>query len=69
MQKFAIFVQFFCEFAKKNYNIRKSIKCGVKCKKIHKEILIRLKVIQLLLQLILMVFAPYLRYMAEKKNG
>ena len=34
-------LQFFSEFAKKIYSIRKSIKCGIKCKKFHKKILIR----------------------------
>ena len=40
------------------YSIRKSIKCGIKCKKFHTEIFICKKVIQLLVHLILMVFAP-----------
>ena len=40
--KIGDFLQFFFgEFAKKIYSIRKSIKCGIKCKKFHKEILIR----------------------------
>ena len=68
MLKFVIFCNLFREFAKKFYNIRKSIKCGIKCKKFHKEILIREKVIQLLVHLILMVFGPDLLQMAERKK-
>ena len=62
-QKFVDYIQFFFRICK--IFLRKSIKCGIKCKKFHKEILMRSKVIQLLIYLIRMVFDPHLLQMAE----
>ena len=39
--KICDFLQFFCEFAKKKLQYSKEYKCGITCKKFHKEILIR----------------------------